>query len=232
MGFYYALECRGMYILKFYWEVLHMCNKFVTLRRSVVTLCACACLLVPTDTVFASNVIKLDNECKISNEIENTVSQELNDVYYKTPEVKPMIQVQPAMLQISGPDINYLSGPVMIDPSERDLLERLVQGESGGISVEAAALVAQCIRDAMVYKGYRSIEQIRTGLKYSGSIDIPPNSNTKEAVHRIFDLGESAVQHRLFYFYAPRVVDSRWHETQEFIIEFGGHRFFDEVPVH
>ena len=143
-----------------------------------------------------------------------------------------MIQVQPAMLQISEPDINYLSGPVMIDPSERDLLERLVQGESGGISVEAAALVAQCIRDAMVYKGYRSIEQIRTGLKYSGSIDIPPNSNTKEAVHRIFDLGESAVQHRLFYFYAPRVVNSRWHETQEFIIEFGGHRFFDEVPVH
>ena len=28
------------------------------------------------------------------------------------------------------------------------------------------------------------------------------------------------------FFYAPKYATSKWHETQTFVIEIGGHRFF------
>lgn len=132
------------------------------------------------------------------------------------------------LFNINNPDTSYIEVPVVLDESQRSLLERLVQGESGGLDIESAALVAQCIRDAMVYKGYTDINKIIVELKYSGSTKKEPTEATKEAVRLIFDEGKSAVQHRIIYFYAPKVVDSRFHESQNFIIEYGGHRFFDE----
>lgn len=219
-----------------------MRHKFVTFRIQLVALGTCFMIVSPVNeaTLAQYNIpnnkistIAYENVTKENKTLEVEPIRETTDIKYtgEVPSPVANVQLQPSMIQIAEPDINYISGPVMVNPAERELLERLVQGESGGISVEAAALVAQCIRDAMVYKGYRSIEQIRVELKYSGSLDNPPNTNTIEAVHRVFDLGESAVQHKIFYFYAPAVVNSRWHETQKFIIEYGGHKFFDEVPM-
>ena len=48
----------------------------------------------------------------------------------------------------------------------------------------------------------------------------------KQAVSFIFN-GGYAVKHRILYFYAPAFVNSEWHETQKFVVEHGGHRFFD-----
>ena len=38
--------------------------------------------------------------------------------------------------------------------------------------------------------------------------------------------GGYAVRHKVFYFYAYKWCKSSWHETQPFVIQYGGHRFF------
>ncbi len=131
-----------------------------------------------------------------------------------------------ALLDIENPDTNYKGVSVSLTAEDRDLLERLVMGEAGAEGYEGAALVAQCIRDTMVYKGYSSVASVREGCKYSGSISKEPNQDVKNAVSFIFDDGGYAVRHKLYYFYAYKWCSSSWHETQPFIIQYGGHRFF------
>lgn len=130
------------------------------------------------------------------------------------------------LLEISEPDPNYTGAVITLSPEDRDLLERLVMGEAGGEGMNGAALVAQAIRDTMVYKGFSSVEDIRVQLAYQGHIDTAPNQNVKDAVAYIFDKGGCAVKHQVFYFYAPARVSSAFHETQRFVIEYGGHKFF------
>ena len=131
------------------------------------------------------------------------------------------------LLSIDNPDENYTGTIVSLDPADRDLLERLVMGEAGAEGYEGAALVAQAIRDTMVYRGYSSVAEVRSALKYSGSIKREPNQDVLDAVSFIFDEGGCAVKHRVYYFYAYKWCTSKWHETQEFVIQHGDHRFFD-----
>lgn len=132
---------------------------------------------------------------------------------------------QNGLLAISDPDINY-TGKIVNVGDERDLLERIVMGEAGGEGFEGAALVAQCIRDTMVYEGIYSVQDVIIRKAYSGSLNREPNQTVKDAVSYVFDQGGNAVQHKIIYFYAPRIVDSNFHESQKFIIEYKGHKFF------
>lgn len=132
-----------------------------------------------------------------------------------------------ALLEIANPDVNYNGTSLALTAADRDLLERLVMGEAGAEGYKGAALVAQCIRDTMIYKGYDSVEAVRKGCKYSGSLKREPNQNVKDAVAFIFDEGGYAVRHKIFYFYAFKHTKSSWHETNPFVIQHGGHRFFD-----
>ena len=88
------------------------------------------------------------------------------------------------------------------------------------------ALVAQSIRDAMNLSGTSSIDRIISEYQYFGSTSIEPNSDVLNAVSFIFDQNGSAVQHRVLCFY---IGYSSWHETQTFITEYDGVRFFDLV---
>jgi hypothetical protein len=92
------------------------------------------------------------------------------------------------------------------------------------MSYEGCALVAQSIRDAMNRSGTSSIDQIIYEYQYFGSTDIEPNKKVKDAVSFIFDENGSAVQHRVMCFY---IGYSSWHETQNFLAEVDGVRFFD-----
>ena len=132
-----------------------------------------------------------------------------------------------ALLEIDNPDVYYNGGAIKITGAERELLERLVMGEAGCEGYEGACLVAQTIRDFMLYKGYTTVESVRTSCKYSGSLKREPNKNVKDAVAFIFDEGGYAVRHKIFYFYAFKNTKSSWHETNPFVIQHRGHRFFD-----
>lgn len=131
-----------------------------------------------------------------------------------------------ALIEIECPDETYCGAVVVLDEADRDLLERLVMGEAGHEGFEGAAMVAQAIRDAITYRGFNSVEEVRTALKYSGSISKEPNEDVKNAVAYIFDQGGCAVKHRIYYFYAYHKVTSTWHESQCFVAQVGNHRFF------
>ncbi len=131
------------------------------------------------------------------------------------------------LLDISNPDPSYVSYSISLSDYDRDILERLVMGEAGGEGFIGCSLVAQAIRDTMISDGYKSVEALRTSMGYYGSLSNTPNQDALDAVAFIFDQGGAAVQHNIVYFYAPSVCVSGFHESQEFVVEHNGHRFFD-----
>lgn len=134
--------------------------------------------------------------------------------------------INSAVLTGTSVDANYKGTAIAVSGNDRYILEHLVMGEAGNQGFEGAALVAQCIRDAMVIKGFTSVEQVRESMGYRGSLNFTPNQDVIDAVSYIFDYGGMAVQHQIMYFYAPAVCQSAWHEQQELVIAYGGHRFF------
>lgn len=113
-----------------------------------------------------------------------------------------------------------------LSASERDTVERVVMAESGGESFEGQMLVAQCILNAAEKEGVQPSEAV---VIYSYTSNRPdPTQSVKDAVAAVFDRGEVAIDAPVMYFYNPALVTSDWHESQIFVAEAGGHRFFAE----
>ena len=128
------------------------------------------------------------------------------------------------LVDIANPDYSYNPSYVSLSSYDRAKLERLVMGEAGTMGFTGCALVAQSIRDSMNRSGTSSIDQIIYEYQYFGSTCIEPNQDVLDAVSYIFDENGSAVQHRVLCFY---IGYSAWHETQTFLCELDGVRFFD-----
>lgn len=110
--------------------------------------------------------------------------------------------------------------------AERDVVERVVMAEAGGESFEGQMLVAQCILNAAEKRGVYPSEAV---VLYSYTKSRPdPTQRVKDAVAAVFDRGETVVDEPILYFYNPALVTSDFHESQIFVIEEGGHRFFAE----
>lgn len=113
-----------------------------------------------------------------------------------------------------------------LSTSERDTVERVVMAEAGGESFEGQMLVAQCILNAAEKEGVQPSEAVEI---YSYTSNRPdPTQSVKDAVAAVFDCGEVAIDAPVMYFYNPALVASDWHESQIFVAEVGGHRFFAE----
>ena len=87
--------------------------------------------------------------------------------------------------------------------------------------------IAQAIKDTLITDGYPSVDAVRVGNGYSASLDNVPNQDVLDAIEFVFDNGGAAVQHRVIYFYAPNVCESAFHESQNYVVTHGGHKFFD-----
>ena len=131
------------------------------------------------------------------------------------------------LLQIDNPDTSYVSYSVELSEYDRDVLEHLVMGEAGGQGFIGCALVAQAIKDTMISDGYPTVDAVRVGNGYCASLDNVPNQDVLDAIEYVFDNGGAAVQHRIIYFYAPDLCDSAFHESQNHVVTYGCHRFFD-----
>jgi spore germination cell wall hydrolase CwlJ-like protein len=107
--------------------------------------------------------------------------------------------------------------------SERYEIEQVVMAEAGGEAYDGQVAVAQCIRDTAIRDKLRPSEVI-VEYKYTPTRKEPTQS-VREAVSAVFDDGESVID-TAYYFYAPALVTSKWHESMEFVAELGGHRFF------
>ena len=114
----------------------------------------------------------------------------------------------------------------VLTETERDIVERVVMAEAGGECFEGQMLVAQCILNAAEKTGTAPSEVV-VAYRYTKARPEPTQS-VKDAVAAVFDKGEEITSEPILYFYAPAWTTSKWHESQVFVIEVGGHRFFAE----
>lgn len=113
-----------------------------------------------------------------------------------------------------------------LSDEERLVVERIVMGEAGGEPFEGQMLVAQCILNGCIKEDLLPSE-LRIEYKYEGWHE-EPSESVKAAVAAVFDDGEVVVDDEVLYFYAPALVYSEWHESQRFIVELGGAKFFGD----
>lgn len=111
-----------------------------------------------------------------------------------------------------------------LDPEQRDIVERVVMAEAGAEDYDGMRLVAQCILNACEIDGISPDEAIE---KYQYTKPAESASEAcRGAVRAVFDDGDVVTQERILFFYAPAICYSEWHESQVFVLEHGGHRFF------
>jgi hypothetical protein len=114
-----------------------------------------------------------------------------------------------------------------LSEEERDSLAVVLMCETGGADEMAAELVATCVLNACEKDGLRPFE-VFSRYKYAVK-EKTPNSVCYAAVQSVFDEGNRASEECILWFYSPaNMTDgvSHWHETQDFVLEYGGHRYF------
>lgn len=139
------------------------------------------------------------------------------------------------LVAIDNPDKTYECSKVTLTDEDRDLLERLCMGEFGSGGFIGAALIAQSVKDAMCFDGYPTVASVIENCHYTGSTKIGTNQECIQAVSYIFDENKDAVQHRIMYMYNPDMVQSAFHESQNYILTYQTVRFLtgggiDENP--
>ena len=140
--------------------------------------------------------------------------------------------------QLAEVDQNY-KGKTYREIAGRDLtseeryqIEKIVHGEEG-MYEEGCYLIAQCIRDAIVYNHAEimklHLSSSQGGMGYEGYYTTEePGDWAKEAVKYVFDDGGIVARHRLMFMYdVSGGFYSDWHETQHFILQYKTTRFFD-----
>lgn len=110
-----------------------------------------------------------------------------------------------------------------ITADDRETLHCIVQGEAGGESLEGKLWVATCLLNAMRGDDMTA-QEVRAAYLYAGWNE-EISDETINAVSRVFDDGE-VTHDTVLWFYAPGLCDGSWHETQQFVAEIGGHKFF------
>lgn len=144
-----------------------------------------------------------------------------------TPSIEqPAVVTTPPAENTATPEPTATPARYQLSASERDTVERVVMAEAGGESFAGQMLVAQCILNAAEKEGVQPSEAV---VIYSYTSSRPdPTQSVKDAVAAVFDRGEVAIDAPVMYFYTPALVTSDWHESQIFVAEVGGHRFFAE----
>lgn len=142
-------------------------------------------------------------------------------------EFEPKFESENEMYNIPAAESSVYDGPIVyyeISAEDRRVLECVVQGEAGGESLEGKMWVATCLLNAMRREGDVSAEYVRVQYQYAGWSD-NVSDDAIRAVSRVFDDGE-IMHETVLWFYNPKRVASNWHESQQFVAEIGGHRFF------
>jgi hypothetical protein len=135
-----------------------------------------------------------------------------------TPEASPVV--------IAWPEDNYSQRGLVtyLPEADRAEIERTLAAECGAEIYLGQIAVAQCTKDAAQKDGIAPVE-VLTEYKYTKARK-EPSQSVREAVRAVYDRGERAVEQEILFFYAPALCEGKWHETQRFVCEIGGHRFF------
>ena len=196
-------------------------------RKSISTICETTII---EETTKTRKNVELPSETENSTLFDDVVKNETeppteslteNNRNFNTMEEDKEVKNSKYLLNIDNPDYNYIPKSFNLSESEKYDIACVVMGEFGGGGFTGCALIAQAIRDAMQTYGYSANDAlVNMGYYgYNGS----PNYDSYDAIDYIFS-GNAAVQHRILYM---NNTYSAWHESQNFICEYQGVRFFD-----
>ena len=133
--------------------------------------------------------------------------------------------------EIDEHEIEYYKSPINLTEDDRWFIESVVAGECAYESYEGKLAVAQCYFSAMI-KGGLTAREVKEVYQYDGWNPDLDKQNPKmyievmDAVHDIFDMGQFVIEKPILFFYAPSLCDSPWHESQNYAMTIGGHKFF------
>ena len=140
------------------------------------------------------------------------------------------IYVEPQIVEQESKIERYKS-PINLTEDDRWFIESVVAGECAYEPYEGKLAVAQCYFDAMVKSGL-SAREVQKAYGYVAWNDQLDKQNPKmyvevmDAVHDIFDMGQFVTEKPILFFYAPSLCDSPWHESKNYAMTIGGHKFF------
>ena len=140
------------------------------------------------------------------------------------------IYVEPEIVKQES-EIERYKSPINLTEDDRWFIESVVAGECAYEPYEGKLAVAQCYFDAMV-KGGLTAREVKNVYQYAGwNPDLDKQDRkmyieVMDAVHDIFDMGQFVTEKPILFFYAPSLCDSPWHESQNYAMTIGGHKFF------
>ncbi len=152
-------------------------------------------------------------------ETEEDIPEETPVTVKETEE--PEIVYEWACETVNSPERYYLDG------RQFNIVCSIVEGEAGDQDMHGKMLVAECILNACERDGLTP-EEVRTAYQYAGWCE-SYTDETAEAVVEVFTYGHMPTEAKILYFYDSRYCESAWHETQQFVLEYGCHRFFEEA---
>lgn len=156
---------------------------------------------------------------------EPIVDDKITDVN-QTVEIEPQIVEQESEIKFE----RYKS-PINLTEDDRWFIESVMAGECAYEPYEGKLAVAQCYFGAMI-KGGLTAREVKEVYKYAGwNPDLDKQDRkmyieVMDAVHDIFDMGQFVTEKPILFFYAPSLCDSSWHESQNYAMTIGGHKFF------
>ena len=164
-------------------------------------------------------------------------SHNVQSVQYtiKTEPIKESVEpqniyVEPQIVEQKSKIERYKS-PINLTEDDRWFVESVVAGECAYEPYEGKLAVTQCYFDAMLKDGLSATE-VKSVYGYSGwnenlaSQDPKAYDEVKNAVMDVFYGGKFVTEKPILFFYAPKWCDSPWHESQNYAMTIGGHKFF------
>ena len=149
-------------------------------------------------------------------------------------ELQP-IYIEPEIVELESeidkPEIEYYVSPIKLTEDDRWFIECVVAGECAYEPYEGKLAVAQCYFDAMIKDGLtaREVKEVYQYAGWNPDLDKQDRKmyiEVMDAVHDIFDMGQFVTEKPILFFYAPSLCDSPWHESQNYVMTIGGHKFF------
>ena len=123
--------------------------------------------------------------------------------------------------------INTHNDRLTFCPDDLELFTSVVMGECGFSEPdEGVAAVAECLLNAYTKDGRKSLEDILDEYKYFAP-RIPATIRIKAICEAVIAGSVVILGDDVLYFYSPDNTSSSWHESQAFVSEIGGHRFFE-----
>ena len=193
-----------------------------TKREAIAAGALAACLLWS-----ASAVKQIEREARAmeahARVVESVPVEVIED--WAAPEVDLPAEIEAikeAVAAAEAPAVRFA-----ITEDERWELASIITAEAVGEPYEGKIAVAQCILQACEDDGIRPGEAL---VKYSYAKHRPePCDDAFSAVAAVFDDGETVTAEPIKYFYAYKIIYSDFHESQNYILTIGGHKFFKEA---